>query len=313
MKFLHSNHSVAPEFLDSFNNPVPAIAKLTNLLNELQAEFNIYMTGARKSDHARSSFYAQLCTQRGLPCGSAWVVDGMFNDDKDTYYVSLPTIKKEKGSSKSSRDTRDSVKLSTLIRNLKKNKEEPTDERLSESLLKGVEYCFHVLDADRTPKFAVHGAAAISAVEHALGLDNSNVQFYSEELRDALMRYRQEMVTLQSKQSTLKRYLDGVKLIGVCESRDVTTTRKPMYLLGELAPMLDKSSTPKLRAPLVAHNTLEGTEHAAFAAMCRTTYNQSNDNELGIFRGDKYYEDLDFSTGYSNSSMWWVAIPNTAP
>jgi hypothetical protein len=312
MKFLHSNHSVNPELMNQLEANTSDINKhLVMLVSELHAQFELYVDTVKEPRlHERT---VTLVTKSGLPAGKAYVTSNGLIDSKPVYYVSMPTISKQQSSKNSDRNTRDSTKLSSLIRAIKTKKEIPTEEGVSSKLLVGSQYCFGNIRSNYRPELSVSGEMALAAVKHTLGLDNSNVQSYISDLKAALNSYEDKVKEAMNQEKSLARFYNGCTMVGIMETGHGTP---PKYLVGKTEPYDTKNagSTPKLKAPLRVLNTLADTEIAPLAAMCRTVLSgYSAENELGVPYSDKYYPELDISTGYSTRGLMWVAIPDEAP
>jgi hypothetical protein len=312
MKFLFSNHSVKPELMNQLDANTSDLNKhLVMLVSELHAQFDLYVDTVKEPRVNERT--VTLVTKSGLPAGKAYVTTSGHIESQPVYYVTLPTIKKEQSSKNSDRSTRDSVKLSSLIRTIKTKKEIPTDERVSNGLLVGAHYCFSNIRSNYRTDLSISGEMAIAAVKHALGLDNSNVQSYISDLKAALNSYEDKVKEVMSQEKSLARFYNGCTMVGIMETGHGTP---PKYLMGKTEPYDTKNtgSTPKLKAPLRVLNTLADTEIAPLAAMCRTVLSgYSAENELGVPYSDKYYPELDISTGYSTRGLLWVAIPDEAP
>jgi len=312
MKFLYSNHSVSPELMYQLEANTSDINKhLVMLVSELHAQFDLYVDTVKEPRaHERT---VTLVTKSGLPAGKAYVTSNGLIDSKPIYYVSLPTINKQQSSKNSDRNTRDSTKLSSLVRAIKTKKEIPTEEGISSKLLAGTQYCFGNIRSNYRTELTISGEMALAAVRHALGLDNSNVQSYISDLKASLNSYEDKVKEVMSQDKSLARFYKGCTMVGIMETGH---DMPPKYLIGKTEPYDEKNpgSTPKLKAPLRVLNTLADTEIAPLAAMCRTVLSgYSADNEFGVPYSDKYYPDLDISTGYSTRGLLWVAIPDEAP
>jgi hypothetical protein len=314
MKFLHSDHSVKPELMEQLDANTSGINKhLVMLISELHAQFDLYVDVMREPQVGERT--VTLVTKSGLPAGRAYVRMSSLIDSQPVYHVSMPTIKKEQASKNSDRTTRDSVKLSSLIRTIKSKKEIPTEESISNRLLVGSQYCFGNIKSNYRTDLNISGDMALAAVKHALGLDNSNVQFYISDLKAALNSYENKVKEVMDQEKSLARFYNGCTMVGIMETSRLSNT-PPKYLIGKTQPYDTKNAgdTPKLKAPLRVLKTLADTEIAPLAAMCRTVLSgYAANNELGVPHMDKYYPDLDISVGYSAREILWVAIPDEAP
>ena len=320
MKFLHSSHSVSPETLTAIEQgEVTATFKeLMKLVSELNAQFKLFMTRTSQTGNT-----AGLCTEAGLPAGYARV-ERMGMDDKNNqifrYSVNMPSIKKERSGAVGGRDTRDSKSMSSLIKAIKKNKEEPTDVEITKELIHGMTYCFSEVRR-RTPEVRMRlpDHVQVSMLEYVLDVDKSKPLLYITEMQSAYADYLKDSQKRSESMKDLDRFRSGATVVGIHDPDPYDNNTSPTYFVGEMG-VLDVNDTENsacltagLKEPLKAYKSLEATPLAALAAMCRTHFTGKERNEFNLPMADKYYEDLDISTGYKSRDILWVVIPKTAP
>ena len=320
MKFLHSSHSVSPETLETIERGevTPTFKELMKFVSELNAQFKLFVVRANLAGQT-----AGLCTEAGLPVGHARV-ERMGMDDKNNqifrYSVTMPSIKKERSGSIGGRDTRDSKSMSSLIKAIKKNKEEPTDLEITKNIISGMDYCFSEV-RKRTPdvRMKLPDHIQVSMLEYVLDVDKSKPLLYITEMQAAYADYLKDSQKRSESMKDLDRFRSGSTVVGIHDPDPYDTNTSPTYFVGEMG-VIDVNDINNsaclalnLKEPLRAYKSLEATPLAPLAAMCRTHFTGKERNEFNLPMADKYYEDLDISTGYRSRDILWVVIPKTAP
>ena len=276
-----------------------------------------------KVNKVKNSGALRLVTPNGLDAGEL-STNSSSRDRSETVYIyeNAYLIRKEKSSSNSSRSERDSNKIATLIRTLKKNNEFPTDAAMTNAYAKEANSAIHpVKDAARygEPKIDVPKDIAKMLVESHLGVDTITIKHYASQLRDIHSKYLVEMEKFKESADDFNRFCKGFKLVGIEYENYYTDGVKPYYIVGEgVMNMSDNRERVEVQGSLKRYETLKDVSELAVDVMMITTYMQgkrndrlySERNELFLSRVDRYIADLDIGVGYSNN-ITWVAIPNT--
>lgn len=284
---------------------------------EFCTAFNVKINKVKNSGELR------LVTPNGLDAGEL-STNNSSRDRSETiyFYENSYLIKKEKASSNSSRTERDSNKITTLIRTLRKNNEFPTDEAMTKAYaLESINAIHPTKDAARygEPKIEVPKNITKMLVESHLGVDTTSIKHYASELKDIYSKYLVDMEKFKESADDHLRFCKGFKLIGIEYENYYTDGVEPYYIVG--AGEIDKSDNRErvqIQGSLKRYETLKDVPELAVDVMMITTYMQgkkneriySERNELFIARTDKYIADLDISVGYANQ-ITWVAIPTT--
>lgn len=281
--------------------------KLKSLAMQVCHEFNL-----RVHQHKTAS-KLEILTEQGLPVGEISVVKD-HRDGEFYYEVSMPDIiTKEKSSARSDRNSRDSDKIATLLKSIKKNKEIPTMDKLSKTYLQCLFYALQRVGEAHKPEVTVRNDVALSAIKFALGIDTMEVQLHTAKLQEIYDQYMKSVSELSNAQSNQARYLKGCTAIGMAGGR-WSDSNKPYYLVGNVG--ADEDGNLAFQGNLTRYATLTDTEHAPTAAMVRTYMqghkNGSGNNDLGIPWADRYYHEIDIATGYTGSSGLWALIPKYA-
>ena len=293
------------------NEDNPHRVELKKLVHEVCHAYNLRVVGISRANTRRD--VAHLVTEGGIASGS---VSAEYEGDGNyTYRASFKTINKEKASAKSDRDTRDANKISSLIRAIKKNKEEPTEEAILKSMRRDMVTPFESIEQHIRyggPSLSLPSSIQKAATNFILGIDTVGMNAYIDELKSIHSKYQSEIKSHEEKVSDAKRFRRGATMIGCVTHR--TTT--PHYLVADVS--LSDEGEFTFHTPLKRYSTLKDLPIAPVVMMVKTftqgISEYSADNEFGLAVRDKYYPELDISTGYSSHSQpMWVAIPKEAP
>lgn len=282
---------------------------------EFCTAFNVKVSKVKNGDILR------LVAPSGLSAGEIYTASSS-RDRSETSYIfgNEWLIKKEKSSSNSSRHERDSNKISTLIRTLKKNNEYPSDDAITRAYSGEIMSAIvPVQDATRygQPKINLDKDITKMLAEHYLGVDTVSIRQYASELKDAYSKYLVEMKTYNESADDFKRFCNGFKLIGMQYENYYNDDTAPVYLVGEASVDLENRKAV-VQATLKSYPTIKDLPELAVDVMMINTYMQgqtnsrlySPRNELCLGRTDRYISDLDISVGYCGN-ITWVAIPKT--
>ena len=280
--------------------------KLKSLAMQVCHEFNL------RVHQYKETHKLGILTEQGLPVGYISVIKD-YRDGEFYYEVSMPDIiSKEKSSARSDRNSRDSDKVATLLKSIKKNKEQPTTEKLTKNYLQCLYYALQRVGEAQKPDIVIRNDVALSAIKFALGIDTMEVQLHTAKLQETYDQYMKLVNELSSAQGNQARYLKGCTAIGIVGNR-WHESGKAYYLVGNVG--ADENNNLAFQGGLTRYASLADTEHAPMAAMIRT-YMQGNrhgdrdgSNELGIPWADHYYNEIDIATGYTGNTGLWALIP----
>jgi len=276
-----------------------------------------------KVDRIKNSGSLKVVTYNGLDAGELSTTINS-RDRSETIYIyeNEYLVKKSKSSSNSSRSERDSNKIATLIRTLKKNKEFPTEEAITHAYAQeAVTAIQPTKDAARygEPKIEIPKDLAKMLVESHLGVDTIAIKHYASELKDLYSNYLVAMKRFNESADDHKRFCSGFKLIGINYENYYNDSSAPQYIVGEgIVDPADKRERVQIQGGLKSYASLKDVPEVAIDAMMISTYMQgkpndraySDRNELFLARFDKFLPDLDISVGYRGNIVW-VAIPKT--
>ena len=120
----------------------PNRAELKKLAHEFCASFNLKVT-----NNGLSESRVSVVDNNGIPLGALYTT----SDGSDTIYIyeAEGIVKKERSSKYTDNNSRDSKKISTLIRSIKKNNEEPTASKLFPLWNRALNFGFTELKSSR--------------------------------------------------------------------------------------------------------------------------------------------------------------------
>lgn len=284
--------------------------KLAKFVNEFAVAFNVNF--AMSSPEYTVSHGFLMCSPNALPAGKIWME--YYSADEEVYNYNSELVKKQ-GGAISEKYTRSSRKLSVLLKTITRNKEFPTDARLSGKYLKEAALCFnYALKEERptaisVPNHALEGLIRFIVEQHPLPYD------VVESIQNA------HKVMLANEEATAKckslrdRYLDGgCWAIGVRCNEDETKTVGDTYYVAELGRDKDTGITGYRNGLFRRVHSLEDIEPVHLAlTFAKPMFEDRNSlwrhSSYGIPRMDRYYEELDIGTGFQSAEILWVFIP----
>lgn len=283
--------------------------ELKKLAHEVCHEYNLRVIRTINSGNNK----ALLVTPDGINCGYVSVEKNSNGDF--TYLIGLPTIRKERSSAKSDRGERDSNKLSSLLRAIKKNKEEPTTEKIYKAMRRDFISPFSSVQSKSLygrPNLSMPSNLQEIVAKHILGVDTHSMAMYIDELQKVYSEHQSKMKSYNESASEIVRYRRGATLIGVLNRTNTGT----YYLAADVS--LDEHGDFTFHTPLKRYSTLKELPIAPIVMMVNTYMQSKNaydsSNEMGLWYHDHFYDDLDIAVGYSGSNNGlWVAIPKEAP
>lgn len=315
MSIISSYCETEQAVLDQFNQATKGstLYELRRLAQEAHAAFGLQIGKVWGAQTMKPS--VRLVTPDGILCGHGSVVKESVNSAGEAvyrYWLTMPTISKEKSSANSDRNSRDSSNLAALIRTVKKNNETPTTEKLLRAMNDGMKYTMRVVASlgRNQPRVSFDHDLTLAVTRFILGVDSSLPNMYINDLKDKFDQFQSQMQSFEAANADYARYTRGVTL--VCIN---TTEDKPHYLVGD-ATFDTANDRFDFQGSLKRYNSLADSPIAPTVTMIRTFMqgcpDYDNSNELGLRRQDKYFQDIDIAVGYSRPQEVWVAIPKFA-
>ena len=295
------------------SNASEGIKHCARLVAEMCSEFDLQVVKSVKRHHrSHSSDYVHLVTKDNQLHAGYVYAEGTCADDM-TYYYSCGIIAKEKSSAKSDRSTRDSSKIKTLMANLRKNNEIPTENTLIQQYKGGISCAFRAIaNNNGNVYFNLNDKLGLLAVKSVLGVDTNISNDVRSQLQDVYDQYKKEVEAVKDMRDTQKRFAQGATFIGVIHSDH---DDKVSYIVGKASYDLDKNEVV-IHDTVKRYSTLVDSPIASTAVMLRTylknqpTSGRAAENELGVTNTDHYYGDIDLAVGYSNYREIFSLIPD---
>lgn len=239
-------------------------------------------------------------------------------DSEGEYFVyQADHIKKARSSRRSNNNARDAKTISSLLRALVQNSEQPSDERLIEGMKGGMRYAFTQTKTSTRPRLELSSDLSIAMCEYILNINQQNLTNVMKDVDTLYSEYTTKVKKMEDANANFKRFADGSRVIGI--HNPLYGDGAPFYLVTE-AVYDERSEKVNITAPVVRHETLsELPELVSDVAIIRAFFDtHANDygkhnNEFGAPRSDRYYPDIDISTGYLERNVFWLLIPKTAP
>lgn len=249
-----------------------------------------------------------------------WVAAG-WKDKKYRYIYSGPFVSKEKASSSSSRNQRDSEKITGILSALKRDDRAqiPTDEKIFERFKQGMRYAFtSCVDGRSAPRISVDETEAHALVEYFLQKNVTLIEPLRNDIESKYELYLDKLEEVREARANLTRFTAGAKIIGIIpdqlpDEREGMQDDRYFYAVGE-ASYDERAGKVTFQSPLERYDSLQDSPVAADAAIIRTYTGDKSwrdkSNELGIPMRDKFYDEIDIGTGYTaHETGTWVVIP----
>lgn len=271
---------------------------LAKLAYEFCSEFKLVV-----SEHA-SAKKLTIENSYGIPMGN--IGTGIDGGDNFFTYTS-ECVKKERGSGRSNSSTRDSKSISSLIKVIKKKKEEPSVEGVLNYLASPLRYALGSVNKRELPRIHMDTEHSIALIESVI-LDKALNPDYIEIFREQHAAYLKTMEKFKDGEKTAARFNKGFTLVSLHGDNGVTTH----YLVGDATADSDGKIT--LQGELKRYNSLYDSPLAPTVAIVAAHFGSKHNasNDFKMSRGDHYYEDIDVASGYMGDGFV-VIIPKEAP
>lgn len=261
----------------------------------------------------------------GLPAARlrvAYTYTTRARDEKHFLYkYQALTIKKDRSSFTSDRDERDSIKLSSLLRTLKKNEEIPTQENMQSSFATGIGLPFSKVGAGsnlRRSGISFDDSTNLALTKFVLGVDRELSSCYIQDLKDKYDTYLKKVVKAHEADRDKERYARGATVLCYYapDGRFSSSDKLRECFIGEVTFDYERDK-PTFHVPLKRCPNVFDTPLAPIVTMVKAYMEKeprsSTCNDFLLPLEDTYYSELDIAAGYSNWSHFWVVIPKHAP
>ena len=290
--------------ISQYANPTAIETKLANdknlakLAYEFCSEFKLVVS---EHTHAKK---LTIENSYGIPMGNI----GTGTDGGDTFFTyTSECVKKERGSGRSNSSTRDSKSISSLIKVIKKKKEEPSVEGVLRYLSSPLRYALGAINKGELPRVFMDTEHAIALIESVI-LDKALNPDYIEVFREKHAAYLKTMEKFKDSEKNTDRFHRGFTLVSLHGESNATTH----YLVGDAT--ADSSGNTTIQGDLKRYNSLYDSPLAPTVAIIAAHFGNKHNvgNELKMPRADQYYADIDVTCGYMGEGFV-VLIPKEAP
>lgn len=255
-----------------------------------------------------------LMTPNGWSAGRLSYIGTDRTGEAPFFRYTSRAIRKMKSDSRTDRGSRAANKIKDLIKVLRLKDEIITDENAFNYEHQAIRYAFGAIKSnDQTPPvMRLESHLADAAMRAAFGIADLDVT--SRTLLEQVYRdHKEKVAKCEESHSAVKRFRRSTA-VGICNYWGDTH-----YFVGKVNIVKDAAARSsdydkiELQAPMKRYTTLANSEIATDAAIIRTymqgTTRYEADNELGMGKGDKYYDEIDVATGYGSDTMLWVLMP----
>lgn len=275
--------------------------------------------GVKVGEHSTSGRLI-VYTPSGLQGGSLLIGETYNREHKrvPVYKFTSYIVGKTKGSANSDRDTRDSTKITGLLKSIEKYNEGPTDQKLYKQYKSGIAYAFTQLGERRIERVSSPNEDILYGVfkRYLGGQTISEMPSHLvNEMGEYVKQVEKKLVEQELKKSLLYRFAGGCTLIGWSDDGNYYLIGRTRYDTQVASP----NDTDKIVVEdLKRYNNIEETPHAGLAVILREYFKSKDNNHdarnaFGYRRHDAYHEEVDVSCGYAGTNIAWMLVPDEAP
>ena len=287
-------------------------SRLANLAFEFCNKFNMKLI-EHPSAHAGLGVPKKInvITNSGVTIGALSVGEG---SDGEYYVYHSNFISKERSSKRSDSRSRDAGKISTLLRALAKYNDIPPEHTVMTKLTGGLRYAYRATQITDKPRLEVTNDLAITMAEYILKINEDNLTNNLSDLKVRYDEYAKQKAKNEKGRALFERFAEGSTSICI-----FNTGRTPYYVVCDTAYDAKKDDITFTGQHKRVKSLSEVPELVSDVAIIKAYFDthknehDAGNNELGVPRRDKYYEDIDIATGYSESELMWVILPKKAP
>jgi hypothetical protein len=286
--------------------------RLANLAFEFCNKFNMKLI-EHPSSHVGMGVPKKInvITNSGVTIGSLSVGE---DSDGEYYVYHSNFISKERSSKRSDSRSRDAGKINTLLRALAKYNDIPPEHTVMNKLTGGLRYAYRSTQGTDKARLEVTNDLAITMAEYILKINEDNLTNNLNDLKVRYDEYAKQKAKNEKGRALFERFAEGSTSICI-----FNTGRTPYYVVCDTAYDAKKDEITFTGQHKRVKSLSEVPELVSDVAIIKAyfdTHRNEHDggnNELGVPRRDKYYEDIDIATGYSESELMWVILPKKAP
>lgn len=239
-----------------------------------------------------------------------------YNDPPRYFLYTSRAIKKTKGDARSERNQRAATKMRDLLKVLRAKREVITDETAPTYEHRAMQFAYGVVtskvDSYKKPTIMLPNET-VAAFSRTVLSGVPLPEAVRAEFAQSYEKFKQEQDKYDEMTASLRLFSGTCTAVGLFNPQN----NKFHYFVGKIKFVKDGHSIKvEVQSPLKRYTNLTDAGLATDAAIIRT-YMESqprNDmnNELGLYRTDKYYDEIEVATGYAGDCMLWALLPEHA-
>ena len=301
--------------IEKIASPFGNIELLSNLLESNSNLKNLVMEFCHTFDvkaitHGNTK-RVNILSNRGIPLGELY----LSNKSNDPVYIYSceGIIFKEKASANSDSNSRDSSKITSLIKTINKNGEHPVETKIFDSYKWAIRDALCTVGERRKPTINVASDLALAMLEKLLNVPITQ-NLDTDQMKLLHTRYIKELNSTELAVQNQQRFAKGCIVVKMPYRYANANQKNDGVLVGEMicTNVSDPSNKDiNITKPFERFDSLTDSPIAGVATMIRTYFEGHKDmydesNALGIGSNDRYFRDIDVAVASRNST--YVAL-----
>ena len=299
--------------IELLSNLLESNSNLKNLVMEFCHTFDV-----KAITHGNTK-RVNILSNRGIPLGELYLsnmVSPLCKDNDPVYIYSCEgIISKEKASANSDSNSRDSSKITSLIKTIKKNGEHPVETKIFDSYKSAIRDALSTVGERRKPTINVGSDLALAMLEKLLNVPITQ-NLDTDQMKLLHTRYLKELNSTELAIQNQQRFAKGCVVVKMPNRFANANQKNDGVLVGEIICTNVSDPSDKdinITKPFERFDSLADSPIAGIATMIRTYFEGHKDkydetNALGIGSNDRYFRDIDVAVA-SRSSTYVALIP----
>jgi hypothetical protein len=296
--------------IELLSNRLESNSDLKNLVMEFCHTFDVKAIAYENRGKLNR---VNILSNRGIPLGELYL--SKKNDDPIYIYSCQGIISKDKSSANSDSNSRDSGKITSLIKTIKKNGEHPVETKIFDSYKSTIRDALSTVGNKQTPTVDVASDLALAMLESLLNVPLTR-SLDMHEMQQMHKKYLKELNNNELAMKNKQRFAKGCIVVKMPYRYADTNQKNDGVLVGEMTCANTdsiKNENIQITKSFERFDSLADSPIAGLATMIRTYFEGHKDkydpdNALGILSTDKYFRDIDVAVA-SRSSTYVALIP----
>jgi hypothetical protein len=295
--------------IELLSNRLESNSDLKNLVMEFCHTFDVKATVYESSKRFHG---VSVLSNSGIPLGELYI--SYHGNDPVYIYTCEGIIYKDKASAKSDSTSRDSGKITSLIKTIKKNGEHPVETKIFDSYKNAIRDALNTVGNKQTPTIDVASDLALAMLESLLNVPLTR----SLDLHEMQKMHKKYLKELNNNELAIKnkeRFAKGCIVVKMPYRYTNINQMNDGVLVGEMTCANTdsiKNENIVITKPFERFDSLADSPIAGLTTMIRTYFEGHKDkydadNVLGISStSDRYFRDIDIAVASRNST--YVAL-----